>query len=375
MALNFQGYGRDPGEEIRRRWSGSIDGIFDAYMAAKDKKEMTGRQDRAEARLVEDRAAEQGRRASADIEKFGFDTSKTTPQMWERASRPQVGTNYQGGTVGANEQRPASTIPGGPEDRSRQSPLAMGPSQSPTSDWQGPTHPIEGSIRAYLEKRNKANELGMREKSAGIAKDEAQASLYAAQAKKEGMAADPNSTDSKAENELRDELNKMSQPFTQVRDSIGRIRAAAKNPSAAGDLALIFNYMKVLDPGSTVREGEFATAQNSAGLPERMRAQYNSVINGERLAQDQRMDFVNRAEDLYSSQAAIQKQQENEYRRLAKNRRANPENVVINRNLPERAPAPAGGDAESIRAAFKAGKISREQARAQISALGGIGGR
>jgi len=33
--------------------------------------------------------------------------------------------------------------------------------------------------------------------------------------------------------------------------------------------------MKILDPGSVVREGEFATAQNSAGIPERIRAKYN----------------------------------------------------------------------------------------------------
>ena len=147
-------------------------------------------------------------------------------------------------------------------------------------------------------------------------------------------------TDGKAENELRDELNKLSGPFTQVRDALGRIRASANNPTAAGDLALIFNYMKVLDPGSTVREGEFATAQNSAGLPDRLRAKYNSVVNGERLEAGQRSDFVSRAEELYSSQAAIQKQQENEYRRIAKNRRANPENVVIDRGLP--APTSSG---------------------------------
>ena len=87
--------------------------------------------------------------------------------------------------------------------------------------------------------------------------------------------------------------------FIEIRDSHDRILAAAEDPSAAGDLALIFNFMKVLDPGSTVREGEFATAQNSGGVAERFRAQYNQVLEGERLADSQRNDFVDRANKLF----------------------------------------------------------------------------
>ena len=181
----------------------------------------------------------------------------------------------------------------------------------------------------------------------------------------------------KAEDELRGELQTLSKPFYQVRDSMGRIEASAKNPSAAGDLALIFNYMKVLDPGSTVREGEFATAQNSAGVPSRIVAQYNKVINGERLADNQRQDFLERARELYNSQESIQKQQEGQYRSLAQRRGAKPENVILNQSLPAQVGLPQSGIAspEQIRAQFKAGKITREQARAQIKALGGVRGR
>jgi len=88
--------------------------------------------------------------------------------------------------------------------------------------------------------------------------------------------------------------------YIDIRDSYNRIIASAKDPSAAGDMALIFNYMKVLDPGSTVREGEFATAQNSAGVPEIIRAQYNKVMSGKRLSTSQRDDFVDRAKKLYA---------------------------------------------------------------------------
>lgn len=102
---------------------------------------------------------------------------------------------------------------------------------------------------------------------------------------------------------LRREFNTEAGSFETVAGSTVRALEAAKDPSAAGDLALIFNYMKILDPGSVVRETEFATAQNAAGVPERLRAQYNRVVNGERLSVETRKDFVDRARRLYEGQA------------------------------------------------------------------------
>jgi hypothetical protein len=87
--------------------------------------------------------------------------------------------------------------------------------------------------------------------------------------------------------------------FPSVVSAFDRIKASSEDPSAAGDLSLIFNYMKMLDPGSVVRESEFATAQNSAGVPDRIRNMYNRVLSGERLGTEQRNDFVDRANRLF----------------------------------------------------------------------------
>ncbi len=87
--------------------------------------------------------------------------------------------------------------------------------------------------------------------------------------------------------------------FVEVRDAYDRIQSAAKNPSAAGDLALIFAYMKILDPNSTVREGEFANAENAGSVPERIWAQYNKVKEGTRLTEVQRKDFIDTSKGLY----------------------------------------------------------------------------
>jgi hypothetical protein len=116
-----------------------------------------------------------------------------------------------------------------------------------------------------------------------------------------------------------------SAEFKKQVDAYNRIIASAEDPSAAGDLSLIFNYMKILDPGSTVREGEFATAQNSAGVPDILRAQYNKVSNGQRLADTQRNDFVDRSTKLYNGSLQQQIQLENNTREQAINTYGLPE--------------------------------------------------
>jgi hypothetical protein len=95
--------------------------------------------------------------------------------------------------------------------------------------------------------------------------------------------------------ELRDEYTKANKDYEQAMIGYGKVVSAAKDPSPAGDIALIFGFMKTLDPNSTVREGEFATAQNAGSVPERIQAMYNSVIQGTRLTSPQRSDFINQA--------------------------------------------------------------------------------
>ena len=138
----------------------------------------------------------------------------------------------------------------------------------------------------------------------------------------------------KDEKQLRGEVQDLSKDFFKIRDSFSRIQASAQNPSAAGDLALIFNYMKILDPGSTVREGEFANAQNAGSVSQRVIAQYNKVLNGERLSDIQRKDFLDQAGSLYSAQERNQKNIETQYKDLATRYGISPDNVVLQMGLP-----------------------------------------
>lgn len=135
---------------------------------------------------------------------------------------------------------------------------------------------------------------------------------------------------------LRKEFTGLSGEFIKQRDAFGRIQASIEDPSAAGDLALIFNFMKVLDPGSTVREGEFATAANSAGVPDRIRAQYNKVSTGERLADKQRNDFANRAKKLFSRANTQHNKRVEQFTGVAKRAGFNVEDVLLDLGLAEK---------------------------------------
>lgn len=128
-----------------------------------------------------------------------------------------------------------------------------------------------------------------------------------------------------AERNFRNEYNDRTKVYQDVKASYGRVLSS--DDSAVGDLSLIFGYMKMLDPGSVVREGEFATAQNAAGVPERVMNIYNRIVSGERLNSDQRKAFKGQAERLFKQAG----QQEAEVRagieRIAKGYGLNTANI------------------------------------------------
>lgn len=107
-------------------------------------------------------------------------------------------------------------------------------------------------------------------------------------------------SDSALSSELRKEFNSnadvkyfadMTQSFNRLVNSVG--------PDPASDMALIFNYMKMLDPGSTVREGEYATARQTTGLPGRVTNLYNYVVEGNQLNAEQRRAFFEKGKSIY----------------------------------------------------------------------------
>jgi hypothetical protein len=127
---------------------------------------------------------------------------------------------------------------------------------------------------------------------------------------------------------LRKEYTNQTSQYRSVADAWQKIQKAAAAPSAANDISMIYGYMRINDPTSTVREGEFATAQNAAGVPTQVLNMYNRVLKGERLSEEQRQDFVKSAYDLVESQMPNAQAMSDRYSAIAKRSSLNPEDVV-----------------------------------------------
>jgi hypothetical protein len=142
------------------------------------------------------------------------------------------------------------------------------------------------------------------------------------------------------ESGYRKEFSGITKSFGEVSTAFEKVKSSAANPSAAGDLSLIFNFMKMLDPGSVVREGEFATAQNAAGVPERIRNIYARLMSGERLSPDQRADFAAQAGNVFKAANVGYQTKLNKMREIAEGSGIDP-----NRAIPdyyEQSAPPAG---------------------------------
>ena len=162
-----------------------------------------------------------------------------------------------------------------------------------------------------------------------------------------GGPGDPNNKgggDRKAEADLRKEFNQLPEikDFKDVRASFTQIKAIGqkRDPSAQDDIAMIFSYMKMLDPGSVVREGEFATAQNAAGVPDQIRNTWNKALSGERLNPRQRQQMVGTAATVYKQRRETYNNRAVEYRSYAGDYGVDPDRIA-KRYLPTQKPAAA----------------------------------
>ena len=95
--------------------------------------------------------------------------------------------------------------------------------------------------------------------------------------------------------------NSVVKDFNTATSQYEKLLTSSERETAAGDMSMIFTYMKILDPTSVVREGEQATASNAAGVPDRVRNFYNKTITGQKLTTKQRADFVQTGTQLYNT--------------------------------------------------------------------------
>jgi hypothetical protein len=107
------------------------------------------------------------------------------------------------------------------------------------------------------------------------------------------------------ENEMKLKSEFRSEPvykaYGEMQSAYGQITDALKAASPAGDLAAATKFMKLLDPGSVVRESELGMAMAASGALDRAKNYAQLRISGEKLTETQRKDFAKLANDLFST--------------------------------------------------------------------------
>jgi hypothetical protein len=129
---------------------------------------------------------------------------------------------------------------------------------------------------------------------------------------------------------LRKEIQgeQIMKDFAQVKTAFSQIKTALNNPSPAADLVAATKFMKLLDPGSVVRESELGMAMAAAGLEDRARSYFDRLRSGEKLTPEQRKDFAKTTELLYKAAENKILPIQSYYRDLAINAGVNPNDVV-----------------------------------------------
>lgn len=101
----------------------------------------------------------------------------------------------------------------------------------------------------------------------------------------------------------------MTAAYNQIKQSLGQA-------TPAGDLAGATKIMKLLDPGSVVRESELGMAMQASGLLDRLTNYAQMTISGQKLTPQQRKDFQALADALYSESVNQYNAKRDEYQRL-----------------------------------------------------------
>lgn len=147
----------------------------------------------------------------------------------------------------------------------------------------------------------------------------------------------------------RNDLIRNSSEFLEQQRGFQSVQAAAAQPSPANDLAMLFGVMKILDPGSIVREGEVELTEGAGSLAQRVAAQFTRVFHGERLTSDQRQDFVNLANQQFEKVVTQQQRLIEDARSFAERHRFRIEDVVPEFVIPMFEPATTPGGSGRIR--------------------------
>jgi hypothetical protein len=128
--------------------------------------------------------------------------------------------------------------------------------------------------------------------------------------------------ESKLRNDFKSEP--IYKDFNDMRTAHAQIRSALKQETPIADTAAATKIMKLLDPGSVVRESELAIAMAATGKLDRLQNYVQMYISGNKLTPQQRKDFGLLADELMGAATQAYNTKRTEYEGFGKQYGLNP---------------------------------------------------
>jgi hypothetical protein len=131
--------------------------------------------------------------------------------------------------------------------------------------------------------------------------------------------------------------------YQEVRNGYQNVQVGAQRDSSEGDLALIYGLAKILDPGSVVRESEFATVAAAQGKLQQLLNTPQRFFEGDRLTPENRKKLLSMAQELKNQKLSTAARELRQvYEPLAREG-----NIQFSQLLPLEEETPAGTSAPS----------------------------
>lgn len=128
---------------------------------------------------------------------------------------------------------------------------------------------------------------------------------------------------------LRSEYTRRAEPHLKRKVAYDTLRTTEK--TGQGDLAIVFAYMNLLDPGVAVMEGDVRNAQSATGKLARMMGLSNEFMTGQKFKDDaERQKFIDQGKTMYENSEKVLTAIKAGYTSTAKTLGVRPENIMFN---------------------------------------------
>jgi len=102
--------------------------------------------------------------------------------------------------------------------------------------------------------------------------------------------------------------------YNDMQSAFGQVVSSLSQGTPIGDVAGATKVMKLLDPGSVVRESELGIAMAASGRMDRLNNYFSNMMTGQKLTPTQREDFKALSNELYAAAGDAYNKKRNEYR-------------------------------------------------------------